>query len=144
MAYLVKADLYTVIYQAIIEEITRTDDTIITRAIDAGIKEVKSYLSRWDLTALFGAGATAPTVTDEWLKALTKDVVAWNIVKLANPNINYEHLRNCYMDAIKTLEKLQKGMMQPDGWPYKDTTGQTAPDGDRITYSSNTKKSTHF
>ena len=50
MAYIVKADLYTVIYQAILDEITRTDDTIITRAINAGIKEVKSYLSRWDLT----------------------------------------------------------------------------------------------
>lgn len=144
MAYLAKADLYTVIYQQILDEITRDDDTIVTRAINAGIQEVKSYLSRWDLSALFGTDTDDPTVTDEWLKALTKDVVAWNLIKLSNPNISYDHIRTCYEDAVKVLIRLQKGDMQPEGWPYKDTLGQTAPEGDRITWSSNNKKTNHF
>ena len=144
MSYITKTDLNTVIYPELQYEITRADDTIIDRAILTGIQEVKSYLSKWDLVKLFGTDTIDPVINDEWLKGITKDVIAWWIVKLANPNINYEHLRTCYEDAIKVLNKLQDGKMQPDGWIYKDKTGQTAPQGDAIISSSNPKKSLHF
>jgi phage gp36-like protein len=144
MAYLVKADLYNVIYQEIIDEITRGNDALVTTAIANAVSEAKTYLSRWDLLALFGAGATAPTITDEWLKCLVKDIAAWQLIKLSNPNIDYAHIRTCYEDAIKTLEKLQAGKMQPDGWTYKDTTGETAPEGNRVHASYNTKRTTRF
>ncbi|MCD6011652.1 MAG: hypothetical protein K0Q79_1514 [Flavipsychrobacter sp.] len=144
MAYLRKEDLYTVIYPEILEQITRRDDTIINRAIASGMQEVKSYLSRWDLVQLFGDDETEPVVADEWLKAITKDVAAWWIIKLGNPGINYEHIRTCYQDSINVLRQLQAGKMQPDGWPYKDTTEESAPDGNSVEWSSNPKRSTRF
>lgn len=144
MAYLRKEDLYTVIYPEILAQITRRDDTIIDRAIASGMQEVKSYLSRWDLAKLFGEGEIEPVVADEWLKAITKDVAAWWIVKLGNPGINYEHIRTCYQDAINVLRQLQAGKMQPEGWPYKDTTEENTPDGNAVTWSSNPKRATRF
>lgn len=144
MAYLTKEDLYTVIYPEILEQITRRDDTVVSRALDSALQEVKSYLGRWDLLKLFGNDTTPAEITDEWLKALTKDVAAWWIIKLGNPGINYEHIRTCYKDTLEILRELQAGKMQPDGWPYKETSETTAPDGDAITWSSNPKRHTHF
>lgn len=144
MAYLIKEDLYTVIYPEILEQITRRDDTILTRAIAGAMQEVKSHLSKWDLIKLFGDDLNAPIVTDEWLKAITKDVAAWWIIKLGSPGINYEHIRTCYQDALNVLRQLQAGKMQPEGWPYKDSTEETAPDGNSVSWSSNPKRSIRY
>lgn len=120
-------------------------DVIVTNAINAGIAEVKSYLSRFDLVKLFGAGEVAATVTDEHLKNVTKDVAAWHLVKLSNPNIDLKLFRTGYEDAIAWLKLVQKGQADPDGWIYKEDDASTpGNENSAIQWSSNQKKTQHF
>ncbi len=120
-------------------------DVIVTNAINAGIAEVKSYLNRFDLVKLFGVGETAPTVTDEHLKNITKDVAAWHLVKLSNPNVDLKLFRTGYEDAIAWLKLVQKGQADPDGWEYKEDDAATpGNENSSIQWSSNAKKTQHF
>ena len=143
--YLVKEDLYSHIYPEIVDTISRENDNIITKALIAGVTETKAYLSKFDLLALFGDDTTPPTITDDFLKLICSQVAAWNLCKLSNPNINLELLRTNYLDAIKTLEKIQKGTMDPE-WPRKgDNTITTGfNEGQTINWKSNPKKTHHF
>ena len=132
MALIVTTDLYTLLYAEVIEEITRQDATIIQAAIDAAIEEVSLYLSRYDLTALLGSGDTAPTVVSPLLKKICVSVACRYLAALANPNINYEHLKTNYEQTIALLKMIQEGSVNPHGWPYRDTTGQSAPQGSSV------------
>ena len=124
MAFLTKDDLTTHLYAEITDVITRSNDAIITKAINASMAEIMSYLNRFDLTAMFGSSTSDPTYQNEHLKTLAKDVCCWHIIKLANPNINLELFRTVYADAIKFLEKVMKGTVDP-GWPLRTDTIDT-------------------
>ena len=142
--YLQTSDLYTVIYQSIIDEISQGDATIPTRAISAAIAEASGYLSHYDLVALFGTDSTDPTYPDDWLLCLVKDLAAWYIIKLANPNIDYTHIRTCYNDAIDTLAKIQKGDITPQSWPlYVPPTSRDEP-GTPVAWNSGPRRHNHF
>ena len=141
------ADLKTHIYAEIITEITRADSTIVTKAIDAGINEVKIYLERYDKVQLFGDANldSAATINDEFLRDLCKDVIMWKLIKLANPNVDSGHIRQSYEDALETLKRIQKGVAAPPGWPYLDTTGDAAtPPGNYITIQANPKRTNDY
>lgn len=142
MPYITKADLASHLYTENIDEITRGDDTLVTRAISAGISEAGSYLSRYDLAQLLGSPATP---ADENLKMKIQDLACWHLVKLANPNISLELLRTAYEDAITWFEKIMGGKMNPQGWPYHDTSTDPAPPaGDEIYGTSNLKRRNHY
>lgn len=160
MAYLSKADLVTHVYPELIDIITRSNDSIVTKAINAGVGECKAYLNRFDLLKIFGTVDVDPTFSDEFLNTLVKDVVIWRLIILANPNINVEISRAAYTDAKKTLEKAMKGDIDP-GWPLRtDTLSTTStpqqnelggeninngldPSGN-IGWNSNNKRSNHW
>lgn len=148
MPFLVKADFKTHLYSEVIDSITRADDTIVTKGISSGIAEVKSYLSRFDLMAIFGDASTEPTVAApllEHLKDIVKDVAAWKMCKLANPNIDLKLFRTGYEDAIAWLTKVQKGQADPEGWPYKtDNTATDFNENNGVQWSSNRKRRNHF
>lgn len=145
MAYLLKGDLTPPMYPEIIDTITREDEDIITRCIAKGIAEAKSYLVRFNLVALFGTADDEPTVEDENLKSVVKDLVCWQLIKLANPNIDMKLFRTNYEDAIAWLDKIKKSQLAPEGWLYKDDDADTPfPEGDIVSYSSNTKRTNHF
>ena len=99
------ADLKTHIFATIVNEITRSDSTITETAIGEAIAEIKAYLSRYDLIAMFGSEAddAAATYQDKYLNSLVKDITVWRIIKLGNPNMLYENVRQHYEDHIKTL-----------------------------------------
>lgn len=141
------ADLHSVAYPEVIDEITRSDGgALAIEAIDTAIQEAKAYLSAYDLVQLFGSPTanTPPTFTDAFLTRLVKNIAMWQLLQLANPNINYEDAKVRYEQAVKTLEKIQKGTMQPAGWPYIDTTNETFPQGDSVSASSNPKRFNSF
>ena len=146
MAYIVvKEDLSTHFYEDILEEITRGEDVIIERAISAAIAEVKSYLNRYDLPKLFGTEDEDAEVESDHLKNLVKDVACWQLVKLANPNINLELFRTAYEDAIKFLNLVMKGQADPEGWPYKEDNPDTeGNESSGVQWSSNQKRTQHF
>ena len=114
MAFLVKTDLTPPLYQEIIDEITRTDDTIVVKAINSAVGEMKGYLNRYDTVAMFDNA----TFEEEYLKTLGKDIACWQLIKMANPNINIDIFRHAYEDAIKFLIKVMKGEADPP-WPLR-------------------------
>jgi phage gp36-like protein len=141
MPYLLLEDLATHLYGENTAEIIRGDYAIVTTAIEAGVAEAKSYLSRYNLTKLFDPLATG-YFADVNLQNKVKDIVCWHLVKLANPNINLELFRTGYEDAIDWFKQVQKGAADPDGWPYKDDdTATDYPEGSGVSMISNTKRS---
>lgn len=140
MAYLQASDLSTHIYPEIVSEIVRADNTLADNAISTAISEAKSYLSKYDLTKIF-----ADDFSDENLKNKVKDLACWHLIKLANPNIDLALFRTAYEDAIKYFDKIIKGLIDPDGWPYKPDDPDTPfPEGSSVTYSSTRKKCQHW
>ena len=148
MPFLTQTDLTPPLYQEIIDEISRADATIVERAINTGIDEAKGYLSRFDLLKIFGDSQTSPEVDEQYLytlKAKTKDIIAWELVKLANPNVNIELMRTAYKDAIEWFMKVQSGKVDPAGWPYKaDDPTTDFDEGSTIQSSYNPKQTQHF
>ena len=144
MPIITPGDLYTNIYPEIINEITRTDSTITQHAVDIAIQETKMYLGRYDLIKLFGTDTLAPTVQDEYLQSIVKDIACWHLLRLSNAGIDYTAWRTAYQDAINVLKSVMSGQAQPQGWPYLDTTTEDAPQGDAINWASNPKRNNYY
>jgi len=150
MAYvpiIVPSDLNTQMYPEVQAVITRGDDTIPTKAINSAISEVQMYLNnKYDLVQLFGSptGNTSATFSDEMLNDLVKAIAVWHLLRLANINVDMSVALTWYEKAIQSLRAIQAGKAVPYGWPYKDTTGETAPRGDSITSRSNPRRRTHY
>jgi len=137
-------DLYSRIYEEAVDEITRENEALAQRAINAAISEAKMFLSRYDVAALFGTADTDPTVQDDFLKNIVIDIAVWRLVLLCNVGIDYDRTERCYEMTIRNLRDIQKGNANPDGWPYRDTTGQTAPQGSSVDASYNKKRGNDF
>ena len=121
------ANLSSVAYQEIIDEITRNDGgALATEAIDTAIQEVKMYVTRYDIVQLFGdpTAGTSATFTDSYLSRMVKDIAMWHLLQLANANISYESAKGRYDEAIETLKRIQKGTADPR-WPEQDATTET-------------------
>lgn len=140
------SELSTHLYPEIIAQITRDDESIVTRAILAAQSEVASYLHRFDAEGMLATESTATGQGLEHLKSLVKDVSCWQLLKLANPNINLELFRSMYEDAIKFLDKVMKGQATPIGWPLKVDNDETDQDEGIgvVEWDSNTKRSNHY
>lgn len=127
---------------------TSDPDTIVATTISSAIAEAKSYLSRFDLLALFGDADTEPAVEDpyiEHLKSVVKSLACWKLITLANPNVDLKLFRTMYEDAIKYLQQVQKGQADPEGWPYKPDDPETpGNENSGIQWSSNNKRTQHF
>lgn len=143
MPFLTKADLTPPLYQEIIDEITRGDDAIVTKAINNAIGEMKGSLNRYNLVAMFGTNDTEPTFSEEFLSSLGKDIACWHLIKLANPNINLELFRTAYEDAVKFLDKVMKGDKDP-AWPLKPDDPTTPLDEAGSVSASYNKKRNNF
>jgi hypothetical protein len=144
MPIITQSDLYTHLYTDVLNEIIRNDSTIAGKAINAAVLETKMYLSRYDLVQLFGTDTTAPAIQDELLKSLVKDVTCWHLLRLSNAGVDYTTARTIYEDAVKTLIAIKQGDVQPQSWPYADTTGETTPPGDNVAWNSQLKRENYF
>ena len=145
MAYLIQEpDLYQVIYQEVIEEITRSNNNIVTTAIATAIDEVSLYLSKYDLVQLLGTPTTDPVFTSAVLKQYCVNIACWYIVTLARVDIDYEHIKFIYESTLKALKMIQSGMSMPNGWPYLATPNPNIPDGDAIEWTARRKKHNYF
>lgn len=144
MPYLVQADLKTHIYEEKIVEISRNDDTIITAAIDEAVTMAKGYLSRFDLNKLFNPDAVG-YYADATLKAMVKDIAVWRICRLANTGIDLALAKENFDTAISWLKDIQKGLSDPEGWPYKEEDADTDyPEGNVVSYITNTKQNHRY
>lgn len=150
--YLTTAEIKSHLYDEIANEISRNDNSIIESAILEAIDEVKSYLARYDVAAIFSytASDTYPTL-DSWLNARNKkllssvkDIAVWALIKLANPNIDLAFRRTLYEDAIEWLVRIQKGTSSPDLPLLPEVTGAEGTTKGAIVWGSNSKRKNHF
>lgn len=144
MAYIpiiAPANLSTHVYGNIINEIAEDNNDTVVDAIAMAIDEAKMYLTRYDIVAMFGdpTGGTSATFTpDAMLLNIVKTIAVWNLMNLANPNLDYDAWKNRYEQMIRTLKDIQKGTADPR-WPYQDNTGTTTPDSIEVIAVSNPK-----
>lgn len=123
---------------------TTGPDAIVTKSINNGISEAKSYLNRYDLVKMFDDDDAKRTFKDEFLNTVVKDIICWQLIKLANPNINLELFRTSYKDAIDTLIKVMKGLIDPQ-WPLRvDDPNTPNDDAGNVEFRSEIKRQNHF
>lgn len=144
MPIITPTELDTHLYPEVTAALTRDDNTILSRAITAAEREVKLYLGKFDLTALFGTESEAPAVDDELLKQLVKDVACWHLLRLSNNGTEIAIFRTAYVDALSTLKNIMNGQAVPAGWPYAAIATSEPTDGNAVNWSSNERRSNHY
>ena len=143
-AYMTVAELSSHFYNENLNQITRNQDSIAEEAIAMAVSEAKGFLNKYDLDKLFGNETTAAVVVDTNLKMKVIDIAAFQLITLANANVDYDKYQARYLMAIdKYFRLIQKGDISPQGWILRDTTDQVAPNGSAVAFSSNPKKTFH-
>lgn len=122
MNFLTKEDIISHLKTEVIDFITESNDDIINEAIDAGIEEVKGYLTDYDIVSLFTASGTD---RNPIILLYTKDVTVWHFINLANPNIEVAFREMRYRLAIEWLEKVQSRKTNPVLPPRPVTPGSS-------------------
>jgi phage gp36-like protein len=120
----------TSLYPEIIQKITRGDTEAAALQILAAESLVRSYMSKYNVTAIFGTETEAPTFTGpdvELIKKIIKIIAAYYLVRLSNPNVNIELYRADYEDALEWLKELQAGNVNPT-LPYQPDDPDTPED----------------
>lgn len=132
------------LYPEIVDKITRGNTSEAELMIQMAEDKVKSYLSKYDIPAIFGDGETQPTVSSPLIEGFIIAIASWYLVKKANPNVNIELFRVDYEDTMDWLKDLQAGKVNPD-LPYKpadEVTGES--DDTDVFFSSNNKRTQSF
>ena len=110
-----------------------------TTAINAAISEASSYLSAFDVTAIFNATGDSRNAI---VLMYVKDIAIWHYIQLANANIEMELRMERYKFAIKFFEKVQSGKSVPD-LPYVSVEAPAQAEN-FIKWGSNLKRSNYF
>jgi phage gp36-like protein len=127
------------LYEENVDVITRSDDTLVTSAIDTAVSEAKGYLSNYDKDTIF---AQTSSSRNQLLLTMCKDLAAFHLVKLSAAGVNYEYRKQVYDRAVTWLKDVMKGNIVPD-LPTLETTDGVEYTA-QIRYGSNAKKSQHF
>jgi hypothetical protein len=136
MAFLNKADLYVTILEDELNEITRSDDTLITAACSAAVAEMKVYLNdSYDVNVIFSSTGTA---RHQLLLNLGADMAVYFIVARCMAGQDLEDRKSRYDRAVKTLKAFQKSETYAD-LPRREVTAQK-----HISFKSNGKRSNYF
>lgn len=136
------------LYAEIIGKITRNTTSVTEMALIEAESMAKTYLSKYDLVAIFGEGETLPTFTGgdvPALKKVIKIIAAYFLVRKSSPNIQVELFRADFEYAIKFLEGIQAGQSNPN-LPYKPDDPNTEGDESigQVFWASNTKRTNAF
>lgn len=116
----------------------------VSLAIKHGVSEAISYLNRYDVKKMFSDTDAERTFQDDFLDSKVKDLICWQLIKLANPNIDMTLFRTNYEDAVKYFKDVMKGNVDP-AWPLRtDDPDTTFDESGHISSSSNIKRSNHY
>ncbi len=142
--YLIPSELESHLYGEVVNEIDRSNVTIAESAIDAAIEEVRGYLSNYNVEAIFKQEKEERNAI---LLLYTKDVSVWHFIQLCNPGIDLALRQLRYEQAIKWLDKVQRGMVIPNLPPIPatlDENGNTIPSETNITWGSKPKRQNNY
>ncbi len=136
MAFINKADLYLKILQDELDEITRTDDTLVVQACTAAVSEMRGYLfDAFDVDEIF-----AKTGSDRHalLVDFGCDIAVYLIVSRIQAGQDVEDRAKRYDRAKAWLKGAAKTEL------YNDLPRRVATEQKHISYGSNAKRSNYF
>ncbi|MDR1984991.1 MAG: DUF1320 family protein [Prevotellaceae bacterium] len=136
----------TSLYPEIIQKITRGSNDAAELCILEAESLARSYMSKYNLDAIFGNAESEPTFTGQdinLVKKIIKIIASYYLVRKANPNVNVELFRADYEDALTWLESLQAGNVNPD-LPYKPDSSETGGDNSDVYFNSLPKQNNFF
>lgn len=144
MSFIIPSELNTHLYGEIVNEITRGDATVAQVAIDAAVSEVKSYLSDYDITTIFAqVGANRHPL----ILLFVKDIAAWHLIALSNPNIDLAFRQKRYESAIAWLKGVERRDTTPDlplvALPLDDQGNPIIQQG-RFSWGGNPPRGDHY
>lgn len=112
----------------------------LTKAINTGIGEAISYLTRYDTVKMFSSDDNKRTFQDDNLDSKVKDLIIWHLVKLCNVQANLEVMETNYNKAISYFKDVQKGIADP-AWPLKSNSTDTpGDDAGQVEFRCETKR----
>lgn len=117
----------TSLYPEQITAITRNNPQAAQLHILSAEELCKSYLFKYDLTAIFGTDNKPPSHPSELIKKLVKIIASYFLVRMASPNLNIELYRADYNDALQLLEDIRDGRNNPN-LPYANDNPDTPQD----------------
>lgn len=147
MAYLTTTDLKTHLYEEITNAIVDGDSSIIQDGIDTAMDEARGYLTKFDLDAEFNTIPAADR--NKKLISVIKDIAAWEIICLANPNIEIDFRLQRYEFAVNWLKMVQAGKIAPNlplpaPSTSSSTNGGAGGTNGTIKWDSNPKRRNQF
>ena len=131
------SEMNTHIFEENMDLIDGGDDIIMTSAIDSAVSEAKSYLSGYDVAAIFGTSGSA---RHPLLVTFIKDMALWHFLNLANPGNELEFRRSRYNAAIDWLKGVRRGDNTPD-LPRVSVTTSTPG---KVSYGGNDRRNNHY
>lgn len=138
----------TELYPEIIKQITRNNNEDAELQILAAESFVRSYMSKYDVNAIFGTVDNEPTFKGAdvvLIKKIIKIIASYYLVRKANPNVNIELFKDDHDKALDWLKDLQRGDANPD-LPYKPDNPTTPEDESmgNVYWGSNVKRVNSF
>ena len=134
--FLAKSDLFPIILEDELTEITRSDDVLITSSLSTAIAEMKTYLNdSYDIDAIFNSTGTDRHAL---LVQLGADIAVYYLVARVQAGQDVEDRRRRYDRAIAWLKMANKTKTYPD-LPHRENTVQT-----HIYHGSNKKRSNYY
>ncbi len=139
MPYLTPSEISTHLYGEIVDEIERnnTNEPLLAEAITAAIDEAASYLSNYDIVAIFNQTGNQ---RNKALLLFIKDIAVWHYIQLANPAVEMSLREKRYNDAISWLDKVQRGKTVP----RLPLPPPPADNNNFIKWGSNPKRGNHY
>jgi Protein of unknown function (DUF1320) len=136
MAFLNKADLFLTILEDELNEIVRSDETLIASACSAAVAEMKIYLNdSYDVDTIFTRTGAA---RHQLLLNLGADMATYFIVARCQAGQDLTDREARYKRAVATLKAFQKSETYAD-LPRRATTVQK-----QVSFKSNPKRGNYF
>lgn len=142
--FLTQGELKSHMYEEVVNEITRNNDSTIEDAIETAIDEIKGYLSsKYNITSYLNT--VDPSARNKKLLGVAKDLSAWYLIHLCNVTIDYAKWRELYDDGVMYLSRVQKGAIVLNDLPTAIVPGSDpAIQQSPIKWKSNTKRNNQY
>lgn len=112
MAFISKDDIIKSLHLEYLDEITRSDDTIVEVNINAAEAEMKGYLSGiYDTDYIFSRTGSDRNAL---LVEFNVDIAIYNLVDIDRPGIDMEDRYRRYKRAIDWLKAVMEGKINAD------------------------------
>lgn len=140
--FITENDLYSKIRASDLRQIAGDDTTIIQHAISSSVGLVRSKIdaTKYDVQRIFDA---AGEQREGLLVSICVDVAIYEIVGIAQPNIDLTDRRERHNQALAYLDEVRDRNL-PTGWPLLPEDPNTTPDSAPVVAGGNPPRNNYF